>query len=121
MGKRSRRRKEMNVIARLNYDLLREIATGKQGWYSVSQAIDGRFEGVFIIQARGPTEATLLFKERGWYVRGCDTIAAEISPGLMELVPETHRWRKLSEGEVKSLRIFNNLEDILNDSPDLNF
>jgi hypothetical protein len=84
--------------------LLAEVSSGAPlSWYYISVAGDEEFFGGYLIQARGETEAWVLFHGLGWYPTevGASTMTTKV-PDIGK-VPVSMRWRRLTKEDLAEI------------------
>ena len=90
------------MIAKL---ILEECKVGILKWFYISIANEKEFLGGYILQAFGPTHAWTTLHALGWYPRGSDagTETTLVPDDVIDAMPPSTLWRKLSKEEVESL------------------
>lgn len=88
---------------RVAAELLAEMKASKGlQWFYISLANE-RFQGGYIIRAQGITDAWVIFHGLGFWKEGCSTVTEPIPEKVMEKIPESMRWRRLTQLEALAL------------------
>lgn len=89
---------------RVAAELLIEMktSTGLQ-WYYIALENWERFQGGYIVRAQGITDAWVIFHGLGFWKEGYSTATHLVPEKVMEKIPESMRWRRLTQLEALAL------------------